>query len=195
MAEENPYPPPPADSPSSDDDRAELFIRLLAENERRLTAYVMTLLPHAPDAEDVLQETKMAIWRSFHQFEEGTSFGTWARAIAFHRVLDFRKRKARENERICFSDECCRMLAHAIEEGVARREEQMKSLMDCVSQLQPVHRDMLSLRYFEHLSIEHVAENVGRSAAATYRALSRIRLALRDCVGADRSQSLAEGRP
>ena len=174
------------DSSAPDDDRAELFIRLLAENERRLSAYVMALLPHTADAEDVLQETKLAIWRSFEQFEEGTNFGAWARTIAFHRVLDFRKRKARENERLCFSDECCRVLADAIEEGVTRREEQMQSLMDCVARLQPVHRNMLALRYFEHLSIDQVAERVGRSVSATYRALSRIRLTLRDCVARPR---------
>ncbi len=179
---------PPSDDSAPDDDRAELFIRLLAENERRLTAYVMALLPHAADAEDVLQETKLAIWRSFGQFEEGTNFGAWSRTIAFHRILDFRKRKARENERLCFSDECCRMLADSIEEGETRREEQMQSLMHCVGQLQPVHRNMLALRYFDHLSIDQVAEQVGRSVGATYRALSRIRLALRDCVSTKHSR-------
>lgn len=177
---------------ASDDDRAELFIRLLAEHERRLAAYVMTLMPHTADAEDLLQETKLAMWRSFDQFEEGTSFGAWARAVAFHRVLDFRKRKARENQRICFSDECCRALADAIEESGTRREEQMTSLMDCVAQLQPVHRNMLNLRYFDQLSIDQVAEHVDRSVAATYRALSRIRLGLRDCVGRHHSQPMLE---
>ena len=188
MPKNQPPLPPSTELPAPDDDRAEQFIRLLAENERRLTAYVMALLPHSADAEDVLQETKLAIWRSFDQFEEGTSFGAWARTIAFHRILDFRKRKARENQRICFSDECCRMLAQTIEDGTARREEQMKSLMNCVAQLQPVHRKILALRYFDHLTIDQVAERVGRSVGATYRALSRIRLALRDCVGADHSR-------
>ena len=79
------------------------------------------------------------------------------------------------------------MLAEAFEEGTARREKQMASLMDCVAQLQPVHRKMLSLRYFEHLAVDQVAEQMGRSVAATYRALSRIRLALRQCVCSDRA--------
>lgn len=188
MAEFQPPLQPPSDASGPDDDRAELFIRLLAENERRLTAYVLALLPHAADAEDVLQETKLAIWRSFDQFEEGTNFGAWSRAIAFHRILDFRKRKARENERLCFSDECCRVLANAIEEGEARRAEQMQSLMHCVAQLQPVHRNMLALRYFDQLSIDQVAQRVERSVGATYRALSRIRLALRDCVSTNHSR-------
>ena len=66
--------PPPDNQPAPGDDRAELFIRLLAENERVLTAYVLTLLPHRPDAEDILQETKLALWRSFQQFPGGDEF-------------------------------------------------------------------------------------------------------------------------
>ena len=62
-------------------DRAEEFVFLLARHERLLGAYVMTMVPHPQDADDILQEAKVVMWRSFAKFELGTNFGAWARKV------------------------------------------------------------------------------------------------------------------
>lgn len=165
-----------------DDDRADAFIQLLAQNERRLTAYVMTFVPRSVDADDILQETKLALWRSFDQFEIGTNFGAWARQAAFNRILDFRKRKGRESKRLVFSDACLEQLAATFDKGAEQREERSERLSGCIAKLSPNHRQILSLRYEEELQVEELADRINRTIAATYRVLSRIRLALRDCV-------------
>jgi len=41
------------------------FIRLLMENERRIYAYIRTLIGNNADAEDVLQETSITLWDKF----------------------------------------------------------------------------------------------------------------------------------
>lgn len=166
----------------NDDDRAEQFIQLLAQHERRLAAYVITFVPRSADADDILQETKLALWRSFDQFEIGTNFGAWARQAALHRIFDFRKRKGRESKHLVFSDACLEQLADAFEQDVHNRETQMERLSGCVAKLSPNHRQILSLRYGEELPVQDVADRIDRTVTATYRVLSRIRLALRDCV-------------
>ena len=45
------------------------FIRLLMENERRIYAYILTLLGNGADAEDVLQETSIILWDKFAEFQ------------------------------------------------------------------------------------------------------------------------------
>src|SRR5687767_8405236 len=88
---------PRPESPSmSPPDRAEEFVFLLARHERQLGAYVMTMVPHPQDADDILQEAKVVMWRHFAKFESGTNFGAWSRKIAFHQVLAYRKRKHRD---------------------------------------------------------------------------------------------------
>ncbi len=82
--------------------RADIFIELLAEHEPRLTTYAMTLVPNWNEAEDVLQEAKMAMWREFDQFELGTNFPAWACKVVFYRVLA--QRKKRQRDRLRFSD-------------------------------------------------------------------------------------------
>jgi RNA polymerase sigma-70 factor (ECF subfamily) len=164
--------------------RVEEFVELLTRNDQALSSYVLSLVPSSSDAQDILQETKLALWRSFGNFELGTDFGAWARRAALNRVLDFRKRKSRENKHLWFSDQCYQFLAAEYELDTERREERMHRLKDCIDKLTYRHRQILVLRYFHDASIEEVAAQVERSVDATYRVLSRIRLTLRKCLTA-----------
>lgn len=139
-------------------------------------------MPAGPDAQDILQETKMALWKSFDSFEPGTNFGAWARRTALHRILNYRRNKGREQQRLMFTDTCYERLAESFERDAGRREEQVERLRACIDKLQPSHREILMLRYFRSSSVEDVAARVDRSVDATYRVLSRIRLALRKCI-------------
>ncbi|MCR9197732.1 MAG: sigma-70 family RNA polymerase sigma factor [Planctomycetaceae bacterium] len=170
------------------DDRADQFIQLLAAHERQLAAYVLTFVSTA-DADDILQETKIWLWRSFDQFTLGTSFGAWARQAAFFRIQQFHRKRSKENRRLVFSDECLAQLAEAFERQPDVREQRMSQLTDCVARLSAEHRRILSLRYAQELLVEDVASQIERTVSATYRVLSRIRLTLRQCVGDAQSSS------
>src|SRR5262245_54811487 len=74
-----------------------LFEQLIAEHQRPLFLYILTLVPHATEAEEVLQETNVAILRSASDFETGSNFRAWAFRIAYHRVLQHRQGKQRES--------------------------------------------------------------------------------------------------
>jgi RNA polymerase sigma-70 factor, ECF subfamily len=161
-------------------DRAEEFVFLLARHERLLGAYVMTMVPHPQDAADILQETKVVMWRNFEKFELGTNFGAWMRKIAFHQVLAFRKRKHRD--RIDFSEEFLRTVADEAEQSAGRLEQRERVLHDCLAKLPDDHRDVLHLRYHEDLSLETMAAKLGRTVGALYRLLSRVRQALHECI-------------
>ena len=55
-------------------------------------------------------------------------------------------------------------------------------LARCIERLPAEHRKLLQLRYSDGLAIEAIARQVERTGEAVYRALSRIRRALHDCV-------------
>lgn len=161
-------------------DRAEEFVFLLARHERPLGAYVMTMVPHPQDADDILQEAKVVMWRSFAKFEPGTNFGAWARKIAFHQVLAHRKRKQRD--RLDFSEKFLGAVANEAEVNAEHLERRARLLHDCLAKLPPDHRDVLHLRYHEGLSIDEMAAKLNRTVCALYRLLSRVRQALHECV-------------
>ncbi len=49
----------------------EAFARLFAENQRRIFAFILTLLPSREDAEDVFQDVSVVLWRKSAQFDTG----------------------------------------------------------------------------------------------------------------------------
>jgi RNA polymerase sigma-70 factor (ECF subfamily) len=170
----------PPISPMPAPDRAEEFVFLLARHERLLGAYVMTMVPHPQDADDILQEAKVVMWRHFAKFELGTNFGAWARKIAFHQVLAYRKRKHRD--RLDFSEDFLRAVADEAEVSADHLEQRERLLHECVAKLPEDHRATLQLRYQEGLSLEDMAARLGRTVGALYRLLSRVRAVLHECV-------------
>lgn len=171
-------------------DRAEEFVFLLARHERLLGAYVMTMVPHAQDAADILQETKVVMWRNFSKFELGTNFGAWMRKIAFHQVLAFRKRKHRD--RLDFSEEFLEAVAGEVEQSADHLDSREKALQGCIAKLPEDHRDVLHLRYHEELELDAMAARLGRTVGALYRLLSRVRQVLHDCVSKTLSRNSNE---
>lgn len=161
-------------------DPAEEFVFLLARHERPLGAYVMTMVPHAQDADDILQEAKVIMWRNFSKFEPGTNFGAWARKIAFHQVLAHRKRKQRD--RLDFSEDFLRAVSEEVDRNADRLEQREKLLHDCLAKLPADHRETLYLRYHEGLTVEEMAPRMDRTVCALYRLLSRVRQTLHECV-------------
>ena len=67
-------------------DRTQEFLELLTTHDRALGVYVHSLVQDVHDADDILQQTKMILWRCFEQFETGTNFLAWARKTAFHQI-------------------------------------------------------------------------------------------------------------
>ena len=167
-----PLPPDPA--------RVEEFVRLLGQNQRRLFLYVRTLVPNPLDAEEVLQNTNLVLWREFGQFQAGTNFAAWACRVALNQVLAWRKK--RQRDRLEFTDEFLVAVAREAEERADVLEDRCRALAGCLEKLPRDQRELIRLRYDEGGSIESVARQARRTVDATYRALSRIRHTLHDCV-------------
>ena len=161
-------------------ERTEAFIRLLGQHQRRLNSYVMSMVLDWNDAEDIVQETNVLLWREFHKFELGTNFYAWACKIAFHRVLAYRKQKKRSH--LNFSDELIELLAKQNVDMSDRLETRHHALWQCVDKLLPDHKRILQLRYESNASVEDISCQTQRTVSAVYRLLSRIRRTLHECV-------------
>lgn len=162
------------------DPQAEEFVVLLARHERMLGAYVMTMVPQASDADDILQEAKVVMWRAFAQFTPGTSFAAWARKVCFHQVLSFRKRRHRD--RLDFSAAFIDAVAGELEQADERLSQRARALDACLGQLSAEHRQVLELRYHAGLELEEMSARLGRTTTALYRLLSRLRQSLHGCI-------------
>src|SRR5438045_1021662 len=81
-------------NPSAADGDAESFrfIGQFAKNQRTVHAYIRALVFNRSDAEDIMQEVSIALWKKRHTFEPGTDFLRWACAVAFIEILRYRRK-------------------------------------------------------------------------------------------------------
>ncbi len=73
----------------------ELLVRLLTRHQEELFRYIFSLLPHEEDAKDVLQETSVALYRKFADYDPERPFLAWAYSFAHLEVLKQRERNSR----------------------------------------------------------------------------------------------------
>jgi len=169
--------------------KVERFAQLLAICQRRVFLYILGLLHNATDAEEVLQETNLVLWRKFDQFRPGTQFEHWACRIAYYEVLKFREKKVHAEK--LFSDAFIEVLATEAETAMDLLELRHEALQGCLQKLSEQDRRLVMNRYQEDATTTTVAEALGRSVQGTRKALHRIRTALLACI--ERTLA-AEGR-
>jgi RNA polymerase sigma-70 factor (ECF subfamily) len=162
--------------------KSKVFLRLFLQNERRLYAYILTLLPHRADADDVLQEASLVMWDKFDPAQPPADFAAWGCRIAYFKVLDFCKKQQRS--RVLLSQAMVERIAETgVEQAAALQlDERREALYGCIEKLNSRDRDLLARRFAEGATTQSTAAQVGRSVDAVYKALARIRQALFDCV-------------
>lgn len=163
------------------DTNAEDYLHLLNEHERSLAAYVHSLVPSTADADDIIQEAKIVLWKRFAEFESGTNFLAWARRIALNLILSFRRSQQRRPVS-SIDAEFIKSVAQEIERRSEHFERRAEALRACLAKLPRPHRQAIFWRYYEDCGIEEIAHRANRTEGATYRLLSRIRQLLNDCV-------------
>jgi RNA polymerase sigma-70 factor (ECF subfamily) len=77
----------------------EAFAELTEPHLRELQVHCYRMLGSFQDAEDALQDTLLAAWRSLAGFEGRASLRTWLYKIATHRCLDARRGASRRPAR------------------------------------------------------------------------------------------------
>ncbi len=158
------------------------FLSLFLRSEREIFRYVAVLIPNVADAEDIVQQTAMALWQKFDDYDPAQPFTPWACRFALNKARQWIERRQRWQA----------LLEHGLAEELAQRRQELepelelrlRHLEGCLEKLPQEQRSLVEGYYYQRASVETLAERSGRSAAATYKALQRIRQALQLCVEA-----------
>lgn len=166
--------PPPKESTAE-------FIQLLTTHQSRLYAYALSLLGNREQAQEVMQETNLILWRKADQFQLGTNFGAWMLKIAYYQVLEHRRKLNRQALFVVDED----FLSELAEEASCSTEiieQQQMALQACLAKLPHRQRDLVRRRYSEGASLKSVADQIGSAVSAVKQALFRARCTLIECV-------------
>lgn len=161
-------------------DETDRLTALITDHQRALYLYICSLVHRTDDATDVLQETNLALWRDARRSLGVTDFRPWAYRVAYHQVLAYRKRQARD--RLHFDESLLNQLADVAQNRMAPTNGYQEALRLCSRKLPSHNRRLLAMRYVSSQSLQVIAEQLGSSVAAVSQSLGRIRTVLLKCI-------------
>jgi RNA polymerase sigma-70 factor (ECF subfamily) len=153
------------------EDRVFEFEAVAFPHASGLLRYALHLAGERTGAEDLVQETLLAAWRNFHQFERGTNCRAWL----FRILKNFHNRQMRRThthaETSLEADESALSAPEKITSGHEVRE--------AFSHLTPEHQEVLQLATLDGFAISEIATILEIPAGTVMSRLNRARQALR----------------
>lgn len=150
--------------------------QLLAEISKHLRAYFRSRLHAFPeDAEDLVQETLIAIHTKRHTYDPSYPVTAWIYAIARYRLIDLYRRRKRRGVQVPIDD--VDGLFAAADDAAADAKRDVAHLLTHLPEKQ---RAAIKLVKLEGLSIHDAAQNLGLSESdvkiSIHRGLKKLSL-------------------
>lgn len=133
-------------------------------NRYKDLVYTLTLrmLKNREEAEEVAQDTFIKAYKSLSRFKGDSKFSTWLYKIAYNTSLDRLKKNKKHindvdiNE---FTEHQIKTIDNAFD--TLDSQEQAQAIQDCMALLPSDEAFLLTLFYFEELSLEEISETIG----------------------------------
>lgn len=137
-------------------------------------------------ARDVAHDVFLKVYVEARGFRFKASFSSWLYRIAVNRSLDEARRLKRRRSQVsadAMNEELPSSAACDSPEGMAVAREHRDRLSQAIQRLSPKLRTVVTLRYFESLTYEQVAEVIGRPVGTVKSRLRRAHRRLGDILG------------
>jgi RNA polymerase sigma-70 factor (ECF subfamily) len=125
----------------------------------------LRMVKHREEAEEVSQDTFIKVFRNLNKFKGDSKLSTWIYKVAYNTCLDRIKKHQREHHLVAideYTERHVKTLDNALDN--LEREERKQAIQDCLQLLPSKDGALLTLFYFEELSLEEIASIVGLTA-------------------------------
>lgn len=123
------------------------------------------MLKNREEAEEVSQDTFIKIYKALPKFKGESKLSTWIYKVAYNTCLDQIKKNNRRYDEVAidsFSENQIKTLDNALD--ALEEKEQQKTIQECLQQLASKDSFLLTLFYFEELSLEEISKVVNMEA-------------------------------
>jgi RNA polymerase sigma-70 factor (ECF subfamily) len=132
---------------------------LFARHNVRVFRFLKRMIGNEANAEDLLSEVFLEVWRNAGRFDARSQVSTWILGIARYKALSSLRKRS--------FDELDEGTYETIEdpaddpEIALQKSESSALLQNCLQQLSTAHQEVLDLIYYHEQSIENVARIIG----------------------------------
>lgn len=144
----------------------EAFRSLLDKYQQRIYWHVRRYVLDHDDADDLVQEIFIKVWKNLSKFRADAQLFTWLYRIATNECITFLKKKRAELH-ISLEDESSAYLRDSLAETAYFNGDQaQKKLQEALLTLPDKQRLVFNMKYFDDLKYEEISEIVGTSVGA-----------------------------
>ena len=158
------------------------FVAHITQSQQQLHAFILSIVWNSAEADDVLQETNLALWEKAAEFDAGRPFLPWAMRFAQFQARAWLKRQRRHQLRGVFDEELLQLLADEAVKEEQAFEARRNALMSCLQKIRPEQRELIARRYSPDVSVNSMAEAERTTPKAISDKLRRIRHVLLGCI-------------
>ena len=161
--------------------RIEQIVEVLHQHRSSLIGYAWVVVGDAQLADDVFQDVSMAAIGKADLIVDSEHIVPWLRHAIRLRGLEIRRNRGRH---AAFLSPEVLDLFEKVDSATAYASEtdRMACLRRCIDTMPKHTRDLLALRYEKDLKPAEIAEQLGKSDQAIYKAIKRIHVALAKCI-------------
>ncbi|SHK38289.1 RNA polymerase sigma-70 factor, ECF subfamily [Epilithonimonas mollis] len=148
-------------------------------------SFVMNRVKDENDADEITVSVFSKVLNKLDLFDPNFQFKTWILTIAQNTIIDFWRRKNRENEDASDGLENVKNeFARSPEELMISEEDQQK-IIKIIETMDAKNQDIIRLRFFEEKSIKEIAEELNLSIANTKVRIMRAKKILAELLKND----------
>ncbi len=141
------------------------FNQLVIKYQERLYWHVRKIVIDHDDADDVLQNTMIKIWRSLTTFRSESGLFTWLYRIATNEALSFLKQKKKKTLAPWVDVE--QQMSESLEaDPWFNGDDIQMKLQQAILKLPEKQRIVFNMRYFDEVKYEEMSEILGTSVGA-----------------------------
>lgn len=150
----------------SEERSAERGFRLLAQQyQERLYWHIRRMVVEHEDANDVLQNCLVKVFRSIHQFEGKSKLFTWLYRIATNEAITFLQQKQRRQSS-SIDDEGQGLAGRLQADPYFDGDDLQLKLQEALHKLPEKQRQVFHLRYYDEMSYKEMSELLDTSEGA-----------------------------
>ncbi len=153
--------------------------QLFERYKGKMFAVCLRYAPSRDEAEDILQEGFVRIFRDLHAFRGQGSLEGWMRRIMTRTAIDWLKRYRRHAMHFEEVERHTWHLSQAIPDDTDESDTHARALIRLMQQLPDGFRTVLNLHVIEGYSHDEIADILGISPGTSKSQLSRAKAALR----------------
>ena len=121
----------------------------------------LRMMKHTEEAEEAAQDTFIKAYKSLNKFKGDSKFSTWIYRVAYNTCLDRLKKNKRQQYTVEineYTEYQVKTLDNALDQIEAKEKEQ--AIQECLALLPSEDSFLLTLYYFEELSLEEIGKIV-----------------------------------